>query len=163
MLTSPMMAHSDIGKSYKVPMVRTPIGQLELAAVLRNGHYAVFKKFPSDKRLAVGWAQVAIENGQGYHTFNHNLGNINSAKTRPYYVKHHRFKSHKDFMDGAADYWKIVNGMCKSSLVAFDAGAPRWAAYRLHACGYYGADPTEYGKAMQQLYTKAKTKLIPQL
>lgn len=161
MLTSPM-AHSE-SKSNRVPIVHTPIGQLELAQVLKNSHYSVFGEFPSDKRLAVAWAQVAIENGQGYQTFNHNLGNINSAKSRPYYLKHHRFKSHKDFIDGGIDYWKIVHKMCRSSLPAFDAGAPRWAANRLSACGYYGADKTKYGHAMAWLYTKAKTKLIPQL
>jgi hypothetical protein len=149
--------------SNRVACELTPIGTLELAAVLRDGHYAVFGFFPSKQRLAVGWAQVAIENRQGKETYNHNLGNINSAKSRPYYVKHHRFKAHPDFQTGAQDYWKIVRKLCSASLPAFNAGAPYAAAQQLSRCGYYGANPDLYGKAMLQLYAKAMSKVIPKL
>ncbi len=141
----------------------TPIGEPELAAVLRDGHNAVFGYFPSKKRLAVGWAQVALENGRGKKTFNHNLGKITSFGTRPYYVQKHRFRAHNNFREGAEDYWRVVNKMCKRALPHFDKGDPYTAAQILSSCGYYEADKYKYGKSMQWLYNYANKKVLPVL
>jgi hypothetical protein len=148
---------------YHVKRVDTPIDVVGLAKVLKEGHKKAFGVYPSDKRLAVGWAQVALENGQGKIIHNHNLGFINSGKKRPYFIKKHRFKAHKTFLEGATDYWKVVHKLCKSSLIYFDKGQPYNAAQRLKSCGYYGADADLYGKAMIKLHHKAKTKVIPKL
>jgi hypothetical protein len=149
--------------SNKVARELTPIGKPELAAVLRDGHYAVFGYFPSDERLAVAWAQVAIENRQGLEVYNHNLGNITSGKNRPYYVKHNRFRAHKTFSDGAIDYWNVVKKLCRSSFKHFDKGEPYQAAQVLKRCGYYGADSDKYGKAMVWLYNHARGQVLPKL
>lgn len=149
--------------SFRVKRVLTPIGKPELAQVLRNGHFAVFGHFPSEKRLATAWAQVAIENRQGLEVYNHNLGNINSGKLRPYYVKRNRFKAHRDFHDGAKDYWRIIRNMCSSSLRYFDRGQPYRAAQGLSACGYYGANKHKYGLAMMALYKTAMWEAISKL
>ena len=149
--------------SHRVERELTPINQVELANVLREGHRNVFGSYPSRNRLAVGWAQVAIENRQGLETYNHNLGNINSAPTRPYYVKRNRFKAHPDFITGAEDYWRVVRKMCSRSLVHFDNGDPYSAAQALYGCGYYGADRHLYGRAMQQLYAQVQGSVIPRL
>lgn len=149
--------------SNRVERVHTPIGKAELAAVLRDGHYAVFGRFPSKKTLGVAWAQVALENGQGYWTYNYNLGKITSRKTRPYYVQKHRFRSHKNFNQGAADYWRVVKKMCSKSLKYFKEGKPYVAAQVLSSCGYYGANRHRYGLAMIKLYRLAKIEVLPKL
>lgn len=150
-------------KGYRVERKLTPIGKVEMAAVLRDGHYAVFGYFPSDKRLGVAWAQVAIENRQGLEVYNHNLGNITSVKSRPHYVKKHRFRAHKNFAAGAEDYWRVVRKMCRKSLKHFDKGEPYQAARVLKRCGYYGANSDKYGKAMVWLYRYARRKVLPKL
>ena len=149
--------------SYRVKRVLTPIGKIELAAVLRDGHYAVFGTFPSKKKLAVAWAQVALENGQGKKTFNHNLGKITSGKDRPYYIQRHRFRAHNNFNQGAEDYWRVVKKLCSRSLPFFEKGDPYSAALVLRSCGYYQADKHRYGLAMVKLYRLASKELIPLL
>ncbi len=148
---------------YHVKRVSTPIEVVELARVLKEGHKKAFGKYPSNNRLAVGWAQVALESGQGKIVYNHNLGCITSSKNRPYYIKKHRFRAHKTFLEGATDYWKVVHKMCKSAFIYFDKGQPYNAALRLKQCGYYESNASQYGKAMTQLYWKAKKKLIPKI
>lgn len=160
-ISSPV--HSKQNKSNKVPMKHTPIGKVELAAVLKNGHYSVFGRFPSKKTLAVAWAQVALENGQGYWTYNYNLGKITSSKKRPYYVQRHRFRAHRNFQEGAADYWKVVKKMCPKSLKYFKEGKPYVAAQILSRCGYYMANRQKYGKSMAKLYKLANNKVLPKL
>lgn len=134
-----------------------------MAAVLRDGHYAVFGFFPSDERLGVAWAHVAIENRQGKEVYNHNLGNITSSKKRPYYVKRNRFRAHKTFIAGAIDYWNVVKKMCRRSFKHFDKGHPYRAARALKRCGYYGADSDKYGKAMVKLYKRSRRKVLSKL
>lgn len=149
--------------SFHRPRFDTPIDTMGLARVLKEGHKKAFGEYPSNKRLAVGWAQIAIENGQGKIIHNHNLGFITSSKNRPYFIKKNRFRSHKTFLEGATDYWKVINKLCKSSLVYFDKGQPYNAALRLKSCGYYEADADHYGKAMSKLYWKAKKEILPSL
>ena len=152
-----------IKPTYRVKKKHTPIGKVELAAVLRDGHYAVFGDFPSKERLQVAWAQVALENGQGYMTYNHNLGKITSSKYKPYYVQRNRFRSLKNFQDGAKLYWKVVDRLCSKSLQYFDNGRPNAAAQQLHSCGYYGADAKLYGKEMSKLYRREAIVAVSQL
>jgi len=151
------------GDTNRVPLELTPIGKPEMAAVLRDAHYSVFGYFPSKRRLAVAWAQVAIENRQGLEVYNHNLGNITSGKDRPYYVKRNRFRAHKTFSDGAIDYWNVVKKMCSRSFKYFNKGQPYQAAQVLKQCGYYGANADRYGKAMVWLYNYACAQVLPQL
>lgn len=144
----------------EVPKVKTPISRIQLAEVLKEGHKDVFGYYPSKQRLAVGWAQVAIENRQGLDVYNHNLGNINSASSRPYYILRNKFKSHLTFREGAVDYWRIINKMCSSSLHLFNAGDPYGAAQQLSRCGYYGANKHQYGVEMRKLYFDALENVI---
>jgi len=164
LLISGGITHAKYKNPNRVPKVHTPIATVPLAQVLKEGHIEIFGYAPSNKRLAVAWSQVAIENGQGRLTYNHNLGNISTLKKVPYYVvAGHPFRSFPNFKKGAAAYWSVINNMCKSSLPAFDAGAPEWAAKVLYGCGYYGADPVKYGKAMRQLYAKATYQVLPKM
>ena len=145
-----------VPKSNKVEKIHTPIGKLELAAVLRNGYYAEFGRFPSDNVLAVGWSQVALENGQGKITFNYNLGKITSPKTYQYYVQRNRFRALSDFQEGAALYWRTINRLCSRSLIYFETGNAYSAAQILYGCGYYGANPKRYGEEMVKLMSTAR-------
>ena len=162
----PNKKRTDFG-SYKnvcrIDRVKTPLTPMELLVALNEGHYQKFGKYPSDKRLAVGWAQVALENGRGKYTYNYNFGKIKASKHRIHYVQKHRFRAHATAIEGTEDYWNVVNKMCKRSLRAFDAGAPETAANMLSSCGYFGADKKRYGRAMRKLYRRAIRKLIPQL
>jgi len=163
-IISTNITHAENKNPNRVPKTHTPIKVVPLAEVLKKGHIDVFGYAPSNKRLAVAWSQVAIENGQGRLTYNYNLGNISTLKKVPYYIiAGHPFRSFPNFAEGSRAYWSVIRNMCKSSLPAFDAGAPEWAARILYGCGYYGADPIQYGKAMRQLYSKATYKVIPKL
>jgi len=155
--------HETYNNLCRVDMVHTPLSPVKLAETLKEGHYQKFGTYPNNKRLAVGWAQVALENGKGYYTYNYNFGKIKSGKTRPHYVQKHRFRAHRNAIEGAADYWNIVDRICKRSLTAFNIGAPERAAHILYGCGYYGANKTKYGQEMRKLYSTALRKIIPKL
>ena len=132
-------------KSLRVKRINTPISEVDLAKALREGHYLAFGKYPSTKRLTVAWAQVALENGRGKYTYNHNLGNISSRKKIPYYIIYsHSFLSFKSFNEGAAAYWRVIRNMCKSSLKYFDNGNAYAAGLQLRRCNYYMADKNKY-------------------
>ena len=147
----------------RVKKVHTPLTPIELGRALNVGHYERFGYYPSDKRLGVAWAQVALENGQGYYTYNYNFGKIKASKKHLHYVQKHRFRAHSNAIRGTTDYWNLINRLCKRSLPAFDVGAPKYAAKILSGCGYFEADKIKYGKAMRQLYNKALIDIIPNL
>lgn len=147
----------------RMDMIHTPLTPIELGEALREGHCQKFGEYPDDKRLAVGWAQVALENGQGHYTYNYNLGKIKAPKTHLHYVQRHRFRAHGNAVAGARDYWDVVSWLCRRSLPSFDAGQPEHAAHVLYGCGYYGADKTMYGQAMRQLYQTALHSVLPKL
>ncbi len=54
----------------------TPLTPSELAKALIAAHVALFGKPPSPNRLAVAWAQCALETGRGALTQHFNFGNI---------------------------------------------------------------------------------------
>lgn len=149
----------------KVEMVNTPITRTELVTVLRDGHVEAFGKAPTDSRLAMGWAQVAFENGQGKYSYDHNLGNIGpSSPDQPWY--HSRidggfYRAFETFTAAAKRYWQVV-GRCPGVLQRFDAGLAGEAARLLKGCGYFGADLDLYTTAMGSLFWTAWHTVIPQ-
>lgn len=129
----------------------TPLGELELAAVLRDGHHAVFGRFPSRQRLASAWAHVALESGRGARSCSHNIGSIGARGDAPAYViAGARFAVEPSFRDGAEAYWRTLR-RCTSALGAFDSGDVRYAAVRLARCGYHRSDVDTYGDALAGL------------
>ncbi len=147
----------------KVDVVHTPLTPIELGEALRTGHYEKFGTYPNDKRLAVGWAQVALESGQGHYAYNYNFGNIKSNRSYLHYIKRHRFRAYRNAIEGTKDYWNVINRMCKESLAAFDAGAPEYAANVLSRCGYFDCDKAQYSQEMRKLYHYALIHVIPNL
>ncbi len=168
----------------EVPKTKTPLGSLEMAAVLRDAHHAVVGSFPSQQRLGIAWAQCALEHGRGAATFCHNLGNITAGKswTGDYYAYRFtrkenphdappgdapefvmKFRAHADFVDGARDYWRMLTGRYASALASFDAGDGAGAAHALRARGYYTAPEADYARNMIALYLEFNRKVWPKL
>ncbi|XXX72361.1 peptidoglycan-binding protein [Sorangium sp. So ce134] len=156
--------------SCEVPREGTPLSEAELAAVLEQGHRLVFQESPSRARLACAWAHVALENGRGQKIWNNNLGNITAFGkwTGPYYVIRvservqrdpdvwkqvsMRFRAHDEALDGAADYWRLMNSRYEPALARFDAGDPEGAAFELSRLRYFTAHADQYARAMLSLY-----------
>lgn len=144
---------------------RTPITKTELLDVLHDSHERALGEPPSDRVLASGWAQVAIENGRGEHIYNNNLGNIGAPVSGQRHYKFgtwrtHRYRSFKTHEDGGVAYWLTVK-KCPAAYTSFKHGAVTEAAHRLKRCNYFGADAHLYAAAMEQLYAHAMSKLVP--
>lgn len=161
-LASP--AYADPTREH-VPTVRTQLTRMELLHALREGHLKVFGTYPSDKRLAMAWGQVAFENGGGKWSFNHNLGNVGaSGPDQPVYFNRgdkHWYRSFIDFEDGAAAYWEVIK-RCQPALASFGWGNPQEAAIRLKRCNYYEAPLEDYAPGFSRCYYEAIHKWIPE-
>jgi hypothetical protein len=141
--------------SLRRPKILTPLSEKELMSVLKISHAKYFEFEPSKARLAVAWAQVALECGRGAKTYNHNIGNIGATKNQTYYiVSTHNYRHFLTFEEGANAYWKTLS-KCSSALQAFDAGDPISAAAALKRCRYYDADENHYSKSMLNLFYRA--------
>jgi len=104
---------------------------------------------------------VALESGQGHRAYNYNFGNIKSSKRFLHYIKKHRFRAYLNAIDGTMDYWNVIDHRCKESLIAFDAGAPEYAANILSKCAYFDGNKLIYGQEMRKLYNYAIIHVIP--
>jgi hypothetical protein len=130
----------------------TPIGDVELATVLRDAHLEVFGEPASKARLAVAWGQIAFENGRGKETFNYNLGNIGPYKGRPYYKQGlSRFRAFTGFHEAAKVYWELLRDRCSGAMHSFDAMDALYTATKLRRCGYHGADIDLYARGLGSL------------
>lgn len=152
--------------SYSIDNVQskqlTPISQIDLMQELEKSHILVNKEIPSKNRLAAGWAQVALENGQGKFVYNYNLGNIGPlGKFQPYYYHSNEttYRSFESFTDGGKAYWHTLN-RCKFVLTQFDNADIKGASYTLYKCKYYGADPKIYSILMEKLFNFARFKIL---
>lgn len=133
------------------PPTPTPLGELELAAVLRDGHHFVFGTFPSRRRLGVAWAQTALECGRGAKTIGWNVGQIGALEGQPFHwIAGHKFRDYDDAIDGARSYWFAVKPFTRA-LHSFDAGDPGGAARALSG-HYFRANADDYARAMLALY-----------
>lgn len=134
----------------------TPIGKPELAAVLRDGHHAVFGVFPSRARLRSAWAQSALEVGQGARSRCHDVASIGAGPHEPFFVvAGAHFGARRDFLDGAIAYWTTVR-RCEAALHAFDAELPEEAAFALRRCGYYRVSEALYAAGLRGLRGAAR-------
>jgi len=149
--------------STMIVMTRTPLSQVEIMTSLRAGHAKVFGSEASDNRLAMAWAQIALETGHGRLTFNHNLGNVSmSSPVDPAYLNNgdkHVYRSFETFADGAEAYWEVLK-RCSSALQRFDEGMPTAAATSLKRCHYFEAPVEEYAPTLNGLYKFAHKKVF---
>src|SRR6478735_5228340 len=74
-----------VSHALEQPKVSTPISQVELVTTLRDAHVQQYGFEPSRSRLAMAWAQVALENANGQVMWNHNIGNIGPKKKDAWY------------------------------------------------------------------------------
>ena len=160
-IVPPSWADGVTGDRY--PMVQTPMTRVELMSALREGHVKVFGQLPSKNRLAMAWGQVALENGQGKLSYNHNLGNVGPGRPEQgtYFNSRdrHIYRAFDTFADGAAAYWEVIK-RCKAALARFDQGNPTEAALYLQRCGYFEADLENYTKGFSSLYYYARTRVM---
>lgn len=142
-----------------VPTVRTPITAEALADALHAAHVAVFGEAPSEHRLAIAWAQMWGETGDGRKSFNFNLGNVKATKGWPETMRlrdEHPdwqtnpssvYKSYRDHAHGAEDYWRLLGRLYQNALVAMDTGDSNAAAVALQhgkAGAYFEAPLATY-------------------
>lgn len=162
-----------------IPRVATPLDESALAKALAEGHELAFGEAPSDARLGVAWAHVALENGRGKEIYCNNFGNIGATKEwqGPYYVRllRERIKRNPDVWkyvpvrfrafatpaEGARAYWQLVNDHWGSALAYFDAGYAFEAARKLSANNYATALLEPYALSMNKLYQEYRSRLSP--
>lgn len=132
--------------------VLTPIDDQELVTVLQETHIEVFGQPAPKARIAVAWAQIALENGRGKVAFNHNLGNIGPYRGYPYY-KHglSAFRAFPNFHEAAKVYWELLRDRCSAAMFSFDAMNAQYTSMKLRRCGYHGADVEIYGRGLGAL------------
>ena len=140
---------------FLVSKTQTPIENIKIAEILCETHKDVYGSYPSDNRLSLSWAQIALENNHGKKVWNYNLGNQGPFRIDQEYYYHKQkgwpYRSFKSFQESGRSYWQILN-KCKSALRAFDDGDPKKAAISLKNCNYYGANVEEYTKILNSLY-----------
>ena len=162
-----------------LPRTPTPLSELELARVLRDGHVRAFEARPDDDRLGCAWAQNALEHARGRAVYCDNIGNVTAGASwggdvyelRVQERVHRnpdewrwmvlRFRCHADARDGAADYWKLLARRFAGVLPLFDEGQAREAAHELSVRGYYTALEGPYAKAMEELLAWYRRALAP--
>ena len=134
--------------------------------MLLVGHRTELAVVPSASRLAMAWAQVALENGNGRYSYDHNLGNVGPwAPEQPWYLSRldqNFYRAFDTFEEAATAYWHVVK-RCPAALQQFDQGNGPEAAKYLRSCGYFGADLGAYAKAMTSLYWSGRPLAVAAL
>jgi hypothetical protein len=150
--------------SLKHPAAATPIDRISLVATLRDGYTVFTGQPPTQNMLAMGWAQVSFENGQGARVYNHNFGNIGpNHADQPYFCNPFDgspYRHFDTFLEGAVEYWRVIKH-CEAAWQRFGAGLPGEAAKYLRRCGYYELDEATYAGALSSLYYEAIRKVLP--
>ena len=162
MLVPATLAHAGDKLTNRRATTRTPVTRTQLLSVLRDSHQSVFGFLPTTQRLAMAWAQVALENGQGKYVYDNNVGNVAPYRAdQPFYIvnKNTKYRAFDTLEEGAGEYWHVVGG-CKGALAAFDAGQPSTASQRLQKCGYFEADIEPYTNGMKSLYNEAVNHVV---
>ena len=134
----------------QVQATSTPIGEPELAAVLRDAHYAVVHRFPSRHRLVSSTTHVMFETGRGAASKCHNLGAIGAIKGPFFRIAGHRLMAFEDFIDAGKAYWRTVP-KCTSAVQAFDEERLTDASASLARCGYHRTKTDVYARGLTGL------------
>lgn len=145
----------------KQTKILTPVNKYEIVQVMEQTHQSVFQKPAKTNRIAMAWAQIALENSHFQKVYSFNFGNIGSSTNVPHYILGgHRFRAFPEPKSGMEYYWKTINNMCSMAFKYFDAGLPEKASFQLHRCGYFRSDPEVYAKNLRSLYFYALSKII---
>jgi hypothetical protein len=149
-----------------VPRERTPLSDDALRDAAAAGHVRAFGVPPSEARLSVAWAMLALEHAHGEALWCNNFGNVDAgagwqgaafaltATEGSGATAHPETKLLRAFPDavaGACGWWHFLEEHDASALVAFDAGDGVGAAIALKARGYYTGDLGAYERALRSL------------
>jgi hypothetical protein len=144
--------------------VLTPISRDDLVDVLHDAYVVNYNKEPSDSRLSMAWAQIALENAEGNIVWNKNLGNIGPAFHKSFHWYVHSkltiYRAFSSFQEAGQAYWSVID-KCQTAYRAFGREDAAESAHALKLCNYYGGLETEYTSMLSTLYWIAKQKLVP--
>ena len=172
-------------KGHAVARTPTPLDEVGIAKVLREAHALELGEPPSDARLGVAWAHIALENARGEGIENHNFGNLTiwekdpgahfvrilrerrpvtrgSTVTRWRWVEM-RFRAFETPVDGARAYWAHIEKKFQGALERFDFGDAHGAGLKLARLGYASAFSMRYANSLDNLYDEYRTRIAPQL
>lgn len=142
-------AHREAAERH--PDAKAPIGDGELAAVLRDGHEAVFGYPAPRRRLAGVWALARLE-GSRVGICNGNLGSIHAGKGQPYcFHGGYRFAWAANHREHAERLWRLLRDHYRGALAWWDAGDVDAAARSLARAGYHRTDAAVYGRGLRTL------------
>lgn len=166
-----MLRAVPLDQAKKVDAKRTPLEPAELRDVLAKGHLQALGSQPSDNRLGIAWSQVNLETGQTKSAYNFNWGNVIAGPgwTGEWHTlqlpsnEPPNYRAYPTAVDGAADYWKVVERMNRERsgrlFAAFDAGDVDAAAAELRAAGYFTAPLAPYQSTMRVFFKRYKETL----
>jgi len=172
-------------KGWVVARRPTPLDQITIAHVLREAHSLEFGKPPTQWRLGVAWAHIALETARGKAIECNNLGNLThwTSEPLPHYVRllkersgaaassgsapwrliEMRFRAFDQPVDGARAYWATIRRHYMRALHLFDGGDGYQAGLKLARDGYATADALPYASAIANLTLEFRKRIQPQL
>ena len=135
----------------------TPLGEPELAAVLRDAYHAEAGADVPRELLVAAWAHVAMETGRSLAgerpmvlSRGYNLGSVGAATGPHHYVAGHRHRTGTDHIDAAQAYWRAVLP-CRGAVRGMLDGSVQATAQGLAACGYHRTEVATYARALRAL------------
>lgn len=170
-----------LATNYK-PLFETKLSDSELANVMKEGYKNAFGQLPNLESLAFGWSQAALESGRNPTVLkNNNIGNLIATnswvnKGNPYFTMNHqqvdsngntydvpgqKMMSFKSPIDGATEYWKLLNRKFKHAIPWISGGDPTSASVALGLGTYYTADIQRYSSEITSLYKTFMKDLAP--
>ena len=166
-----------------VEKILTPLSPEKLAEVLKVGYEKAFGEKPDINTLGIGWAQCALENGNGSKIYNNNIGNVRAFKSwimeHNYYKmttqernssgkydlkKGAKWRSYDSPEESAYYYWKIIGSdRHKAALPRFKSGDVEGAMQSLSESTYYTADPEHYSGAVANRFAYFIKNIAPKI
>jgi len=171
-----------------IPLQITELSEGEAAVALRNAWKRIYKSYPSNKSLALLWAQSALETGRWSIIRNYNFGNIKKRHANPKYkitddgqlftmfrcgeiinkkqvmfdpphIQTH-FRAYKTSTDGAEDYIRFVSKKSRYAKAWQEVikGNPEAYSKELSLAGYYTASVSLYTKGVVRLTNEFNKK-----
>jgi hypothetical protein len=135
----------------------TPLGEPELAAVLRDAYHAEAGADVPRPLLVAAWGHVAMETGRSLAgerpmvtSRGYNLGSVGAAAGPHHYVAGHRHRTGVDHVDAARAYWRALLP-CSGAVRAMLDGSAVATAGALAACGYHRTEVEAYARALRAL------------
>lgn len=152
----------NLDPNLRVKKAATPVSSKVLLQVLCESHTRLHGDPPEDNRLALSWAQVALENNRGKKVWNNNLGNQGPFRMNQEYYHHLRrgwpYRSFRSLHDSGISYWILLQ-RCSAALRAFDDGDPLRAAQSLKNCNYFSSDVDGYATSLRSLYYEIRKEI----